>query len=186
MPSRLQIKIVVDDDDEDVLSREDDDALPSAEASGESRESAEELATTISPIPLTTTAETRAEASGPVVELTTGRIEGGRNTSTLMNHRVRFRKSHRQEPLEWIKYWERFSGIPAAEQTVHKFLGIPFAEPPLGDLRFRHPLPVKTWSPKIVQADTKPFPCLQGPFYINRSQSSMSARMLNILPNDGI
>lgn len=75
-----------------------------------------------------------------------------------------------------------FSGIPAAEHTVHKFLGIPFAEPPLGDLRFRHPVPVKTWGQKIVQTDKKPFPCLQGPFYINRSQFCKSVQ---IMPDNG-
>ncbi|CAN8007904.1 unnamed protein product, partial [Ixodes pacificus] len=30
--------------------------------------------------------------------------------------------------------------------TIHSFLGIPFAEPPLGPLRFRKPVPVKPWT----------------------------------------
>lgn len=76
MTSRPQIKIVIDDDDEDELSREEDDTLPNAERSEESRESAEELATTVSPIPPITEADDRAKALGPIVELTTGRIEG--------------------------------------------------------------------------------------------------------------
>ncbi|XP_003743019.1 acetylcholinesterase-1 [Galendromus occidentalis] len=61
----------------------------------------------------------------------------------------------------------KIEGIPATQGTVHKFFGIPFAEAPLGELRFRHPVTVKSWSPKTVRANTKPFPCLQGPFYIN-------------------
>jgi carboxylesterase type B len=32
---------------------------------------------------------------------------------------------------------------------VNVFLGIPYAEPPIGDLRFKRPLPVKQWSDPI-------------------------------------
>jgi para-nitrobenzyl esterase len=36
-------------------------------------------------------------------------------------------------------------GKPAAEAGVNAFLGIPFAAPPVGDLRWREPQPVKPW-----------------------------------------
>ena len=31
-------------------------------------------------------------------------------------------------------------------KTAHQYLGIPYAEPPVGDLRFANPKPVKPWS----------------------------------------
>ena len=31
-------------------------------------------------------------------------------------------------------------------KSVHEYLGIPYAEPPVGDLRFTAPKPVKPWS----------------------------------------
>ena len=31
-------------------------------------------------------------------------------------------------------------------KSVHEYLGIPYAEPPVGQLRFAAPKPVKTWS----------------------------------------
>lgn len=39
-----------------------------------------------------------------------------------------------------------------AKGDVRAFLGIPFAKPPLGDLRFREPQPVESWQ--------EPLPCI--------------------------
>ena len=40
------------------------------------------------------------------------------------------------------------------QKPIITFLGIPFAEPPVADLRFRPPIPVKPW--KGIKDATKP------------------------------
>jgi para-nitrobenzyl esterase len=39
----------------------------------------------------------------------------------------------------------RISGIAASEPGVRVYKGIPFAAPPIGDLRWREPRPVAAW-----------------------------------------
>jgi len=56
----------------------------------------------------------------------------------------------------------RRSYIPSLGREVNEFLGIPFAQPPLGDLRFRHPLPVRPWR-GVRNATTLPASCFQKP-----------------------
>nr|XP_037278500.1 acetylcholinesterase-1-like isoform X1 [Rhipicephalus microplus] len=46
------------------------------------------------------------------------------------------------------------------KRQVDAFLGIPYATPPLGDLRFRKPEPAKPWK-GILSATKKPLPCVQ-------------------------
>ena len=43
---------------------------------------------------------------------------------------------------------------------VDSFLGIPFAKPPVGDLRFKHPLPAEPWE-GIFNATERPNTCWQ-------------------------
>ena len=43
---------------------------------------------------------------------------------------------------------------------VDSFLGIPFAKPPVGDLRFKHPIPADPWE-GIFNATEKPHTCWQ-------------------------
>ena len=50
-------------------------------------------------------------------------------------------------------------------KEVNQFLGIPYAEKPLGDLRFKKPLPIKQWS-EPIEATNWPNPCLQNELYL--------------------
>ena len=46
-------------------------------------------------------------------------------------------------------------------KSVSKFLGVPFAAPPIGELRFKAPQPPKEWKPKVYSAKTHGNICLQ-------------------------
>ncbi|XP_077563339.1 acetylcholinesterase-like [Haemaphysalis longicornis] len=65
------------------------------------------------------------------------------------------------------------------------YLGIPYAEPPTGDLRFRKPKPVTPWT-GIYNASKKPKPCRQpsvplvGSLSLNYSDSSEDCLYLNV------
>ncbi|KAH6929823.1 hypothetical protein HPB50_005974 [Hyalomma asiaticum] len=53
--------------------------------------------------------------------------------------------------------------VQAGGTEVDAFLGIPYAEPPIGELRFRRPRPVPPWE-GTHNATTKPPACRQVPF----------------------
>ncbi|KAG8195663.1 hypothetical protein JTE90_003808 [Oedothorax gibbosus] len=73
-----------------------------------------------------------------------------------------------------------FARIP-----VQQFLGIPFAEPPVGKLRFQKPVPIKSYPPEF-EATTFPKACLQYsiypyPWYIaERDRKSEDCLYMNI------
>lgn len=48
-------------------------------------------------------------------------------------------------------------------KDVDTFLGIPFAQPPVGDLRYKKPVPVTPWH-NILEATKLPNSCVQEPF----------------------
>ncbi|CAN7999494.1 unnamed protein product, partial [Ixodes hexagonus] len=50
--------------------------------------------------------------------------------------------------------------ITVGDRLVDAFMGIPYAEPPVGDLRFRKPRPIAPWN-GTYSAKTKPTPCWQ-------------------------
>lgn len=55
-------------------------------------------------------------------------------------------------------------GKTTSDHRVHEFLGIPYAAPPTGDLRWKEPKPPKPW--KGVRKATKfGYHCVQGPIY---------------------
>src|SRR5580765_5674629 len=54
------------------------------------------------------------------------------------------------------------SGSPVARGVV-AYLGIPYAEPPVGDLRWRAPQPAKPWT-GVRAADHFSNDCMQKPF----------------------
>ena len=67
------------------------------------------------------------------------------------------------------------SGIEGKAPFMHIFKGIPFAAPPVGDLRWRAPQPVFKWE-GIRKADTFSPTCMQG----NGSTSSEDCLYLNV------
>lgn len=50
--------------------------------------------------------------------------------------------------------------VPSPSGDVAAFLGIPYARPPLGPLRFRPPLPAPPWE-EVLEATTQPNACYQ-------------------------
>jgi len=56
----------------------------------------------------------------------------------------------------------KLSGIKDYQngKTVHVYLGVPYAEPPIGELRFRKPKKLNSWL-DVYSADTQPPKCIQ-------------------------
>ncbi|PIK43995.1 putative cAMP-regulated D2 protein-like [Apostichopus japonicus] len=47
------------------------------------------------------------------------------------------------------------------EGTSDAFLGVPFAQPPIGGMRWKDPQPPSAWKPEVLKADTQPPGCMQ-------------------------
>ena len=50
---------------------------------------------------------------------------------------------------------------PSLTRKINAWLGIPYAEKPLGELRFKRPLSVKNWKPQVLDATRLPNSCFQ-------------------------
>jgi para-nitrobenzyl esterase len=55
-------------------------------------------------------------------------------------------------------------GIAGTDPSVRVFRGVPFATPPVGDLRWKAPQPVRAWT-GVRKADTWGTRCMQGPMW---------------------
>lgn len=69
-------------------------------------------------------------------------------------------------------------------RKVNQYLGVPYALPPVGPLRFKKPLPVQSYTP-LFQAITNPPDCSQFttqpyPWYLNSTEKSEDCLYLNI------
>ncbi|XP_018113499.1 carboxylesterase 5A [Xenopus laevis] len=51
-------------------------------------------------------------------------------------------------------------GAKETDRLIHVFMGVPFAKPPIGPLRFQHPQPPEPWS-SVREATENPPMCLQ-------------------------
>ncbi|KAE8608883.1 hypothetical protein XENTR_v10011647 [Xenopus tropicalis] len=66
-------------------------------------------------------------------------------------------------PLLTTKYGQLLGNTVGAKETdrlVHVFMGVPFAKPPIGPLRFEAPQPLEPWS-SVREATAAPPMCLQ-------------------------
>jgi hypothetical protein len=51
--------------------------------------------------------------------------------------------------------------VAQSVSTVREFLGIPFAQPPVGALRWQPPVPNQPWGPAVLTADKYGYACMQ-------------------------
>lgn len=61
------------------------------------------------------------------------------------------------------------SVVGMRQDTVNAYLGIPFAEPPIGRYRFRPPRPKRPWFPSLFQAFNFSAECLQSNLYASET-----------------
>ncbi len=80
-------------------------------------------------------------------------------------------------------------GVPSASGAIRSFKGIPFAAPPVGELRWKEPQPVADWAgvkpadrfgPSPMQAAPRPFGAYTAEFLIAESPISEDCLYLNI------
>jgi para-nitrobenzyl esterase len=57
----------------------------------------------------------------------------------------------------------QLSGVPGSDPAVRVYKGVPFAAPPVGDLRWRAPKPAADW-PGVRKADQFSATCMQTPY----------------------
>jgi para-nitrobenzyl esterase len=81
------------------------------------------------------------------------------------------------------------SGTLNSKTNIQKFLGIPFAKPPVGELRWKAPVPMESWTgkkeakafgPSPMQAKPAPFAFWSSEFLIPESPISEDCLYLNV------
>ncbi|NP_001037380.1 acetylcholinesterase type 1 precursor [Bombyx mori] len=73
-------------------------------------------------------------------------------------------KGDEEDPLVIRTRKGKVRGITLTSATgkkVDAWFGIPYAQKPMGDLRFRHPRPVEDWGDEILNTTTLPHSCVQ-------------------------
>ncbi|XP_002935836.3 fatty acyl-CoA hydrolase precursor, medium chain isoform X1 [Xenopus tropicalis] len=68
-----------------------------------------------------------------------------------------------QKPLVTTKYGQLLGktvGVKGTDRSVHAFMGVPFAKPPTGPLRYADPQPPEPWS-SVREATAPPSMCIQ-------------------------
>lgn len=77
-------------------------------------------------------------------------------------------------------------GVTRNNHKYQQFLGIPYAEPPTGDRRFRNPVPVSSWEEEGVRSASEFGPvCLQMPYSApDMIEGSENCLYLNIYTKD--
>ncbi|XP_040591245.1 carboxylesterase 5A [Mesocricetus auratus] len=86
---------------------------------------------------------------------------------------------HRYTRLGWVK--GKQVTVLGTPKPVDVFLGIPFAAPPLGDLRFSNPQPASPWH-DLREATTYPNLCFQNSEWLSTNQKMLKVHY----PNFGV
>lgn len=75
-----------------------------------------------------------------------------------------YEHTHQTRPVFVTTQLGRIEGIQIRRykgQVVSAFYGIPYAQPPVRELRFQKPVPVYSWHPQVLQATKQPKACYQ-------------------------
>jgi len=102
------------------------------------------------------------------------------------------KQTHPGDPIDLYKIKVDggfISGIKSDDSTVSTFKGIPYAAPPVDDLRWKAPVPVEPWdgvkrcdafSPSAIQIDPEPFYMWTEEFLIPKEPVSEDCLYLNV------
>ncbi|OCT84561.1 hypothetical protein XELAEV_18022714mg [Xenopus laevis] len=81
------------------------------------------------------------------------------------------------KPLVTTKYGQLLGktvDVKGTDRSVHAFMGVPFAKPPTGPLRYAEPQPPEPWS-SVKEATAPPPMCLQNPIIMEHSVTIFKA-----------